>query len=188
MRLPCPRRAASWLPWLLLAAALAPVAGWAATPSATDDERELRALSAQWMQAIASKDRPALERLMAPEYMLRGAGDPPADGVPRAEWIGNAVGKDWSDFAYDNMVVRVDGDHATVASKLRFRIAPIPFELDSGVVDTWARRDGRWRVTGRYLGESRFGARVEFVKGALAALLLVGAFALVRRWRRGRAR
>ena len=151
------------------------------------DEAALRAASVQWMQAIAAKDRATLERLLAPEYMLRGAGDPPADAVPRAEWIANAVGKDWSGFHYDNMAVQLDGDRATVASKLRFRISPIPFELDSGVVDTWVRRDGRWQVTGRYLGESRFSARVEFVKGFLAALALVGAFALVRRWRRRRA-
>jgi hypothetical protein len=177
--------------WMLAAAAVlasASAGATAASDASAGDDATLRALSAQWMQAIAAKDRPTLERLMAPEYVLRGAGDPSSDGVARGEWIGNAVGKDWSDFAYDNMIVRVDGDHATVASKLRFRIAPIPFELDSGVVDTWARRDGRWQVTGRYLGESRFSARVEFVKGFLAALALVGAFALVRRWRRRRAR
>jgi hypothetical protein len=187
---PMPRAIARTLAGVVLAAAtvLASAGAMAASAGAAGDDAALRDLSVQWMQAIAAKDRPTLERLMAPEYVLRGAGDPPADGVPRAEWIGNAIGKDWSDFHYDNMVVQLDGDRATVASKLRFRIAPIPFELDAGVVDTWARRDGRWQVTGRYLGESRFSARVEFVKGFLAALALLGAFALVRRWRRRRAR
>ena len=166
---------------ILLAALLGPATGLAARAS---DDAELRALSVDWMQAIADKDRPALERMLAPEFKLRGAGDPPADAVSRAEWIDNAIGKDWSAFEYENVDIHVDGDRATMSSLLRFRIKPIPFELDSGVVDTWVRRNGQWQVSGRYLGESQFRGRVEFVKGVLATLALVAAFVFVRRWRR----
>lgn len=71
------------------------------------------------------------------------------------------------------MRVRVDGDHATIRSRIHFRVAPIPFELDAGIVDTWVRRDGRWQVTGRYLGQSNLQDRLRVIAGFVASLGLV---------------
>jgi hypothetical protein len=88
---------------------------------------------------------------------------------------------DWSKFRYENITARVHGDHATVSSVLHFRISPFPFTFDSGVVDTWERREGRWQVTVRYLGASKLYERVAFLLGALATGIAVVATRLVAR-------
>jgi hypothetical protein len=81
----------------------------------------------------------------------------------------------------------VHGDHATVSSRLHFKVPPYPFEFDSGVVDTWERNDGRWQVTTRYLGESKLQQRMAFIFGVLAAGLVAGAaYAVAKLARRSR--
>ena len=122
--------------FMSLAVVLCAVPVWA---SETENQA-LQRLSLEWMKAIAQKDEPALQALLAPEFSLTGAGD--ATQVPRAEWIANAVTKNWSGFRYENFDVRVSGEHATVNSRLFFRVVPIPFELDSGVINTWEKREG----------------------------------------------
>ncbi|MDP2271977.1 MAG: nuclear transport factor 2 family protein [Archangium sp.] len=155
---------------LAVAGVLCAVPAWA---SETENQA-LQRLSLEWMQAIAQKDEPALQALLAPEFSLTGAGD--TTQVPRAEWIANAVKMNWSAFRYENFDVRVRGEHATVNSKLFFRVSPIPFELDSGVVDTWEKREGRWQVTGRYLGESAVQYKIRFF-GGFASAVMLGALA-----------
>jgi hypothetical protein len=174
--------------WILVAGL-----GWLAGPSvaatpipAEADAEALRAASQAWMQAIEAKDRAALEAFLAPEFQLVAPGE--AATTPREEWLRNAVGRDWSGFRYESLVPRVDGDHATVHSRLYFHVAPIPVELDAGIVDTWVRRDGRWQVSGRYLGESRAAHRMGFAAGAATALAAWGLWSLLRRLRRRRTR
>lgn len=152
----------------------------------TSTEQTLRLLSVELMEAVEKKDKVRLEDLLATDFALRVPGEAKVTG--KSEWLANAVGMDWSDFRYENVVVRVNGDSATVSSRLRFQVSPFPFGLDSGVVDTWVRRDGRWLITGRYLGESRMQQRITFAAGVLSTLLLTSlAFAsvwLARRVRR----
>jgi hypothetical protein len=139
------------------------------------------------VKAIERKDRAALNNLVASDFALQMPGERKV--TPRDEWIANAVGMDWSKFRYENLVVRMHGDTATVSSKLHFRVAPIPFALDSGVVDSWERRDGRWQITRRYLGESKVQQRIAFGLGVLAAIGVAG-LAYATRWilRRSRRR
>lgn len=143
------------------------------------DEVELERLSMAWMQAVENKDRPTLDALMAPDYSLQMPGV--SKRTTRDEWIANAIKKEWSSFRYEHLVARVDGDRATVTSRLYFKVAPIPVTLDAGIVDTWARRDGRWQVTGRYLGDSVIRKRVAFILGLLTAVLFAGAGFVLRR-------
>jgi ketosteroid isomerase-like protein len=156
---------------------------------APSDEKALAALSSDWMVAIQQKDKAALERILAPDFKLAMPGDAPSESVGREEWIANAIEKDWSNFRYEKLAVRVDGDHATVTSRLTFNVAPMPMELDSAIVDVWQRRDGRWQVTNRYLGQSQMQQRLAFFAGALAATV-VGAvlYGLIRLLRRNRRR
>jgi ketosteroid isomerase-like protein len=167
----------------LLCAAFA-AATHAAVPA--NDEAMLRRLSAEWMQALERKDLPALEATLAPNYRLRFPGDTPAQATYRALWLKNAIEMDWTRFKYENVEVRVHGDLAIVSSHLRFHVSPFPFELDSGVVDVWERRNGRWQVVERMLGESATQARIGFWSGALMAAAVCGAWALLARWRRRR--
>lgn len=174
-------RMAGWA--LVIGLALAAIPPPTAARGAADgDAGALRAASLAWMQAIQAKDRAALEAILAPEFELVVPGD--AAPTSREEWLRNAIARDWSGFRYESLVPRIDGDRATVHSRLHFRVAPIPFELDAGIVDTWVRRDGRWQVSARYLGESRATQRVAFAAGVAAGLLACGAWVLLRRLRR----
>lgn len=161
----------------------------AASPSSTD-EQTLQRLSVEWMTAIEKKDRKSLEAFLAKDYVLQLPGDAESQLTRRREWINNAIEMDWTDFRYENVVARVHGDHATVSSRLHFRVSPYPFELDSSVVDLWERHDGRWQVTTRYLGESKAQLRIAFILGVLAAVLVGGVaygVAGLVRWSRRRA-
>jgi len=143
------------------------------------------------MAAIERKDRKALESRLADDYVLQMPGDTETQYVRREEWLGNAISMDWTNFRYENVVAHVHGDHATVSSRLHFKVAPNPLTFDSGIVDVWEKRNGRWQVTTRYLGESELKQRMGFAFGALAAGLAAGlvyALAwLLRRLRRGNA-
>jgi len=166
------------------------VAESAETAPATDpaDVAELKRLSVAWMEALEKKDEVTLRALMAPEYALTSPGV--LEEILLEEWIGNAVGMNWSRPRYEAFRVRVSGDHAVVSSRFHFRVSPIPFGLDSGLVDTWERREGHWKVTGRYLGQSDTQERLRYLQGFATALLLWGAkaawgkLARVRRARR----
>lgn len=171
---------------LLIAGLLAAAPARPSVPGSST-ERTLALLSTELMEAVERKDRKALENLVASDFALRMPGQ--GKVTHRAEWIANAIAMDWSGFRHERLVVRAEGDSATVSSKLRFRVAPIPFPLDSGVVDTWQRRDGRWQISGRYLGESDFQQRLAFGLGAIAALAAAGlAYAIARLVKRSRAR
>lgn len=160
-----------------------------ASSSPASDEKELERLSVEWMTAIENKDRNALESVLADNYVLQMPGDTSSQYVHRAEWLENAIRMDWSNFRYENVVARVHGDHATVSSRLFFKLAPNPLTFDSGVIDTWERRGGKWQVTTRYLGESQLKGRISFTLGVLAgALALAAAYLVVRlsKWARRR--
>ena len=153
------------------------------------DEKTLASLSAELMAAVARKDRNALEVLVADDFVLQIPGDTDAQFTRRAEWITNAVRMDWADFRHENLVARVHGNQATVTSRLYFRVAPYPFALDAGVVDTWERRGADWQITRRYLGQSNAQQRLAFIFGVLATgLAAVVAYAVARLARRPRRR
>lgn len=154
---------------LILASVVSPasVAAVATTPT---DEAELQRLSVAWMQALEQKNAPALENILAQDYVLQMPGDTSAQYTVRSEWLKNAIDMDWDRFRYENLEVRVNGDQAEVSSRLYFHVSPIPIELDSAVLDTWSKRDGRWQVTRRYLGQSNTGDRFQMVLGFGAAL------------------
>ena len=161
-------RQAGLIIWLLSSLLLA--SPTTASPVVSDEATLIR-LSNEWMAAIEQKDRPSLERIVASEFTLRMPGDAQHLIVRRDEWLANAIGKDWSKFSYENLEAGVNGDQAIVTSRLQFDIAPFPLTLDSGVVDVWRKRDGRWQVTHRYLGESRVQLRIAFVAGILIAII-----------------
>jgi ketosteroid isomerase-like protein len=171
---------------LLLLACLGACAFPAAAASPEVDAKTIRQLSIDWMQAIERKDRQALEGFLAPGFVLMMPGDPADKRVARETWLANAIAKDWSAFRYENMEVKVHGTHAIASSHLHFRVSPMPFAFDSGVVDQWEKRDGRWQVTTRMLGESAVKGRIDFALGLLAAALAYGLLRLVQRLRRAR--
>jgi ketosteroid isomerase-like protein len=159
----------------------------AASEPYSADVEAIKALSATWAEAIARKDRPRLESLLAEDFVLTAPGYPREREVGRDTWLDNAIGKDWSRFRYENLHVRVHGDHAVATSHLRFRVSPMPFEMDSGIVDLWEKRDGRWQVTTRMLGESEVQSRITFIFGVFASAVALVLWRVVRRVMRRRA-
>ena len=159
---------------VLIAGLLVGHSALAAAPVSTDAQT-LERLSVEWMTAIEKKDRKTLEAFLADDFVLQMPGDNASEFTHRSEWLTNAIDMDWKNFRYENVVAQVHGDHATVSSRLHFRVAPFPFDFDSGVVDLWERHDGRWQVTTRYLGESKVQQRIMFIFGVLAAGLVAGA-------------
>lgn len=159
-----------------------------AAPPVDRDEAELRRLTEEVMGAVQRKDRPRLEATLAPGFMLTAPGAAPGEGVPRAEWLDNAVGRDWSDFHYRNVAVEVFGERAMVTSNLQFRVSPMPFTLDSDIVDVWHRNGGRWQLHRRYLGQSSRDRQLTFAAGVLTGLVALGILLGLRRLLRRRRR
>ena len=149
---------------------------------------ELKRLSTEIMSAVQRKDRARLDAMLAPDFRLTAPGAGPQEGVPRATWIDNAVGRDWSDFRYENVAVRLFGDGAIVTSRLHFRVSPMPFDLDSDIVDVWHRTGRGWQLHRRYLGQSNRQRQMSFAAGLVVGLLLIGLVLGVRRLLRRRMR
>lgn len=149
----------------------------------------LERLSVEWMDAVARKDRAALERILAPEYELVAVGDS-APGVKRSQWLENALRMKWENRGYIDMRIDVLGDVAVVTSNYAFRVDPGEWKpsisATSGCIDVWARRDGRWQITRRHLASSSLDRWISRVQGGAASLAVVGVIALLRRITRRR--
>lgn len=126
------------------------------TIAVSDDqsqENELKQLTYAWIDAINAKDRPTLDKLMAPDFVPSGW-----DGswhVDRARWIDNLFQViDIQEYVHSGINAAVYGDVATVTSNWYWRgeretDEKKPFEEHGYVVDVW-RRDGKsWRVVSR---------------------------------------
>lgn len=105
-------------------------------------ERELAA-------TLASKSQPAMEQLLADDYVLRGAPD-----VDRATWMKEALARCWGErFDIDDFAARVEGDTAVTSFLLTFYVDPetcMPATLRSLITDVWTRDGGTWRLRVRH--------------------------------------
>lgn len=126
-------------------------------PVAQCSDKELfHALELAWMDALAAKDRPALERLLAPGFTIVGAtfvvGDTPGT---RANWLAIGLERPFPRHDVEILGTTRAGDTAVVHALLRATYPPSPFVPEGGpvtfvVTDTWIERDGRWQVLARH--------------------------------------
>jgi ketosteroid isomerase-like protein len=125
----------------------------AATAEKQSQKNELVQLTNEWIDAINAKDRPGLDRLMAPDFVLRGW-----DGswqVERARWLDNLFHViDIQAYSHSAISAQVFGDVAAVTSNwywhgVRGTDVKKPFEEHGYVVDVWRRDAGHWRVVSR---------------------------------------
>lgn len=163
---------------LVVAATLAASPAAQAQPS--PQPREIVELSRQWMDAVDRHDRAVIERLTASDFTLNVIGKPAAQSVNRSEWITNAMQLKFANFRFLNARAEVEGNHALVSADLMFDISPMPFALDSAVIDEWVLRDGRWQVKARWLGANRWTVNAKLI-GAFALGVIVTLLAA--RWR-----
>ena len=122
------------------------------TPQKVADERQIRPLQSEWMQAWVEQDRSTIERILAPEYQLIVSSMPDRP-VTREQWIGMLPRYTAEGFEYEKMSVRIFGDTAVVSSLLTPKNAKVD-RVDRSftffITDVWRKRDGRWQVVGRY--------------------------------------
>lgn len=174
---------------VLALAVLLFVAGTTAgAQNGADDRETLKRLSVEWMEAVARKDRPALERLLAPDFQLLSIGD--LQGVNRSEWLANALRMDWENRGYSNVQVDINDDIGIVTSNYAFEVDPGEWKPSiaaaSPVVDVWVRRGGRWQVQRRHLGGSTITRWLDRALGFVFAAAVFGIFVLLRRLVRSR--
>lgn len=119
---------------------------------AQDVASEIRRAEEQVASALVQKDGAAFERLLAPDFILRGAPD-----VARATWISNALSMCWGDRyeISDFAIVRSDGDTIVASLVLTTAMDPLscaPATVRSVLTDVWVRRDGALRLALRHSG------------------------------------
>jgi putative salt-induced outer membrane protein YdiY len=116
-----------------------------------DQEPDIVALEQQLFRAIEERNRDALERLIAPDFVLRGNPD-----TSRGTWISGAVTLCWGPrWDLQQLIVRDEGETQVASFILNFYRDPLtcrPAFLRSLITDVWARRDGRWQLTVRHAG------------------------------------
>ena len=107
-------------------------------------------LENDWLAAIRNRDEAALGALLAEDFEMRLASRP-ADPIPRAEWIKQALGTPSAGWTVRQMAARDMGCVVIVS----FRLDPAAGASGARpvlVVDTWVQAQGTWRVTARYAG------------------------------------
>ncbi|HSC29369.1 MAG TPA: DUF481 domain-containing protein, partial [Vicinamibacterales bacterium] len=140
----------------------------------TQPAAELRALEEKLVSAVLANDAAALDLLLAPGFVMRGAPD-----VPRETWIANAVELCWGDQfeISDFRVVSQAADTAFVTFVLATNQDPAtcePADVRSLITDLW-RRDGEaWRLLLRHSGPAGAGVKGQFRKTAPPPPLLEG--------------
>ncbi|HWU14507.1 MAG TPA: nuclear transport factor 2 family protein [Caulobacter sp.] len=131
------------LPTALIALALAAPAVALADPLPAD----LAAAAHAYDAAQVNGDRAALERLVADDYVLvNGAGQVQDKARLIADYV--APGFKLDPFTIEEPVEKVFGDSALLGGRVNMTGADggQRFALVVRFVDTWARRDGQWRV------------------------------------------
>jgi hypothetical protein len=123
-------------------------------PAQSQPKPEQAVLQAEddWMAAMQKRDRAGLERYLAAEFTLGGLGEPERPPLPRAVWLDNAVAHLTVDAVhFDQTRASVWGDTAQVHAVFTWSGAYDGERFTDKVtlVDTWIRREGRWRVVSR---------------------------------------
>jgi hypothetical protein len=115
-----------------------------------DDERTLIDLEHQLQEAVRLHDGSTLDGLLAEEFRTTGSID--LGTVDRDQWLELATkGIEWSSFDFRSARSMVLGDVGVVVSVVN-RVGQMAGQDTSGefaTVDTWLRREGRWRIINR---------------------------------------
>jgi putative salt-induced outer membrane protein YdiY len=118
-----------------------------ASPIAT----EILALEQALADAVLARDRGTMERLLAPDYVLRSAPD-----IDRAAWIANSLKLCWGDrWDLDRFSARTQEDTVVASFELTFYVDPgtcRPAVLRSLITDIWIRGPDGWQLLVRHSG------------------------------------
>jgi putative salt-induced outer membrane protein YdiY len=124
---------------------------WSSAAAQASDEADIRAKERALADAMHHRNRPQLELLLAPDYVLRAAPD-----IDRETWIRNAITLCWGDRSeIDGFQLRQHGDVVVASFELTFYVDPgtcRPAVLRSLITDVWTRHPDGWRLQIRHSG------------------------------------
>ncbi len=105
----------------------------------------------EWMNAITTRDRAALEAFLAPEFRLTSVRSD--RWIGRDEWLElsmNAV--EMESFTVEAMEVAMLGETAVVWARVnqRARVGSDDWSDRFMLTDVWVRRQDRWQVVARH--------------------------------------
>jgi ketosteroid isomerase-like protein len=112
-----------------------------------DAVEEVLLAEREWLLAHLRLDVPALDGLMAPDYLQIGArGHPVTKEQVLASFRSGE--RHWMEAHSEEHDVRVYGDTAVVVGRWRARgtNAGTSFDYQARYVSVWVRRDGGWRM------------------------------------------
>ncbi len=128
-----------------------------AQPGASaSDVAEFTRLEQQWMDALASQDEATLQKIVAKEFTIIGAGSTPDDlAADRASWMRVALLRSFPKHEITNLRVTRVGDLAIVQCVLTGVYPPKSLTPEGGTLtflttDVWATRNGAWQVVSRH--------------------------------------
>lgn len=139
---------------------------------------QLSELSQQWMNALAAKDRTALENYLAPDFHLGSPGG--THTTARDGFLTKSIEENWRDVHYQNVRVDILGDTAVINSKLDYTInsrLKFPIHSSSPMTEVWSRHNGFWQIDMREVGEYALQTQVH-----MFCCFLLGAFIVAILW------
>lgn len=132
------------------------IVNYESIPRQTGEVEEFTRLERQWMDALAAKDEVTLERILAREFSIIGAGSTVDEPVAeRGTWLQNALSRPWPKHEVTKVRVTRAGDVAVVQCLLSGDYPPRSLTPEGGrlqflITDVWVQRDGRWQVLTRH--------------------------------------
>jgi ketosteroid isomerase-like protein len=116
--------------------------------SAAETQRVLVAQADAWDKAIVRKDRAAIEENVAPGFFHIGGDGSTSD---RASFIADLLDPELTIAPYtvEELTVRLPGPDTALLSGTTHMTGTykgVPFQSYYRYIDTYVRRDGRWRV------------------------------------------
>lgn len=125
------------------------------TPAKGEIE-EFTRLERLWMDALAAKDEPTLQRILASEFTIIGAGSTVEDVVgDRVSWLRLALSRPFPKHEVTNVRVTRAADVAVVQCVLSADYPPSSLTPEGGrlqflTTDVWVKRESGWRVLTRH--------------------------------------
>ncbi|QIK95899.1 nuclear transport factor 2 family protein [Sphingomonas sp. HDW15A] len=131
--------------WLAVALIAAPVPS---TPS-----REIVAANERWTEAVAKKDLPRVEAILAPEFRLTSGTATPDETIARALWLANLRKMKIASYKTDITNLEVHGDTAiaTVKGSWDVTMGERKISEEFKLIDVWLRRSTGWQVVRRHM-------------------------------------
>lgn len=120
-------------------------------PDAVSATEAFRRYTQEWMDAIRSRDRAALESFLAPEFRLTSARTD--QWIDRERWLELALSEvEMVSFSVDEMETALIDDTAIVWSRIsqQAKVAGEDWSDRFMLTDVWVRREDRWQVVARH--------------------------------------